>query len=383
MNLRKFMIYVAAAFLSVAAHATEKKDTAHVKVKFAYDLNFDMQFDNREFYKSAFTNSMTIFSARLTPAFGVSFQQNDGTRHKLMAGIDVMKEFGNSQASNWKIFREVSLYYTLQKKMGKTDFELDAGVFPRRFSEGSYSPAFISDSLRFYDNNLEGLLLKFRRPKAYYEIGCDWMGMYDPNARERFMIFSSGEGSVLPFLSLGYAAYLYHFSISGKASGVVDNVLGNAYMRFDLGDITGLQTLSFRLGWIQAMQNDRLFVGKYVFPGGGEFVTEIRNWNVGIRNDLYVGTDLMPYYNRIDDAGDKYGNLLYRGSPFYRVYDDGTQGIGLTDRLEVYYAPKIGNPYLNLKVAALFYFNVRGYCGCRQMVSLNFNLQELLARRRR
>ena len=30
-------------------------------VKFAYDVDFEMNFDNRELYKSAFSRSMTIF----------------------------------------------------------------------------------------------------------------------------------------------------------------------------------------------------------------------------------------------------------------------------------------------------------------------------------
>ncbi len=373
-------------------------DTSKVKARFAYDLNFEMQFDNREFYKSKFTRSMTIFGARLTPAVGVALEQKDGTTHRLMVGIDVMKEFGaspvssqyapadapdaDSRLNNLKLFKEITLYYKVKKQMGKTGFELNAGIFPRRFIQGNYSQAFFSDSLRFYDNNIDGLLLKFVRPKAYFEVGCDWMGMADKYRKERFMIFTSGEGSVLPFMSLGYAAYLYHFAGAQVSPGVVDNALVNPYIRFDLGYKVNLQKLSFRLGWLQSLQNDRVHVGKYVFPGGGEFVAEVQKWNVGVRNDLFVGVDMMPYYNNTDTGGYKYGSLLYMGAPFYRVYDDGTDKIGLSDRLEVYYAPEFGAPYLDLRVSALFYFNARGYSGCRQMVSLNFNLEELLKRKK-
>ena len=383
----------------VMSAAQLEADSTKVKVKFAYDLDFDMQFDNREFYKSKFTSSMTIFGARLTPAVGVSLEQNNGVCHRLMAGIDVMKNFGASpvapeyapadspdadpRLNNLNLFKEITLYYSVAKHMGKTDFSMIAGVFPRRFSEGSYSQAFFSDSLRFYDNNLEGLLLKFKRPKAYFEVGCDWMGMSGAYRKERFMIFTSGEGKVLPFLSLGYAAYLYHFAGAEVSPGVVDNALVNPYLRFDLADCADLQKLSFRLGWLQSLQNDRVHVGKYVFPGGGEFVADVQKWDVGVRNELFVGVDMMPYYNSADTGGYKYGNLLYMGSPFYRIYDDSTDKVGLFDRLEVYYAPKFGAPYLDLKVSAQFYFSARGYSGCRQMVSLNFNLQELLGRQKR
>ena len=33
------------------------------KVRFAYDVDFEMRFDNREYYRSAFSPSMTIFGA--------------------------------------------------------------------------------------------------------------------------------------------------------------------------------------------------------------------------------------------------------------------------------------------------------------------------------
>ena len=197
------------------------------------------------------------------------------------------------------------------------------------------------------------------------------------------MIFTSGEGQVLPFLSLGFAGYLYHFAGAEVSPGVVDNALVNPYLRFDLADYVDLQKLSFRLGWLQSLQNDRVHVGKYVFPGGGEFVADVQKWNVGVRNELFIGVDMMPYYNSTDTGGYKYGNLLYMGSPFYRVYDDSTDKVGLFDRLEVYYAPQFGAPYLDFKVSAQFYFSARGYSGCRQMVSLNFNLQELLGRHKR
>lgn len=376
-----FILLMLGCFADVLQASEPINDSTKVKVGFAYDLDFDMQFDNREFDGTSYTSSMTVFGARVTPAVGVGLQQKNGTKHRLMVGIDIMKDFGSAR-KNSELFDEITLYYDVQKQIGKTGFEMVAGVFPRRYAEGSYSQAFYSDSLRFYDNNLEGLLLKFSRPKAYFEIGCDWMGMYDTYSRERFQIFSSGEGRVLPFLSLGYAASLYHFSFSGVSVGVVDNALVNPYLRFDMASMTDMQTLAVRLGWLQALQNDRANVGHYVFPGGAEVVMEVQKWNVGLRNDMFIGTDIMPYYNTVDNAGYKYGNILYMGSPFYRVWDDGRDGIGLADRLEVYYAPKFGAPYLDMKVSAIFHFDGEKYCGCRQMVSLNFNLEKLLCRKK-
>ena len=381
-------IFILLVLLSASAMATEKP-----KVSFAYDLDFEMNFDNREFAKSRFTPSMTIFGARVTPAVGLSVAEQDGTQHRLMAGVDVMKDFGASPVSeliaggqtaetarnlnNLGLFREVSLYYNLRKKVSKVDMELYAGIFPRSAMGGSYSQAFFSDSLKFYDNNLEGLLLKFRRPKAYFEVGCDWMGQYGTARRERFMIFTAGEGKVLPFMSLGYAGYMLHYANSVQAKGLVDNILLNPYACFELAEYSGLQKLSFRLGWLQAIQRDRAYEGGFVYPFGGEFDQEVRNWNVGIHNKMFYGTDMMPYYNNFDNAGLMYGAQLYFGDPFYRVHDDGATGAGFYDRLEVYYEPKLSD-WLDLRVSAVFHFNGTRYSGCQQMIGLRFDLHELL-----
>lgn len=365
-----FALIVATAVTTLAADSTKT-------VRFAYDVGFDMSFDNREVYRSAFTRSMTIFGAQLSPSVGISIDQPaSGVNHKVMVGVDLQKEFGGSN----DLLDEITLYYRLQKDFGETDMTLYAGVFPRKNTEGSYSPAFFSDSLSFYDNNLEGLMLQFRRPKAHFEVACDWMGQYGSDSRERFMIFSAGEGQVAPILSLGYAGYMYHYANSHKHKGVVDNILLNPYLRLDFVPALKMQKMSMRFGWLQSLQNDREHASGYVFPGGGEFDLEVRNWNVGLLNRLYYGTDLMPYYNSKDNTGTKYGPSLYMGDPFYRVYDDGTSGPGLYDRMEFYYEPDIkgSSKYLKIRISAIFHFNSHKYCGAQQMVGVTFDLQELL-----
>lgn len=188
--------------LAIAMTLTTLLKAGNDKVQAAYGLDFDMNFDNREFYRSGFSESMTIFGARITPTIGLAVQDRSDVRHSLMVGIDAMKDFGSADK---ELRKEPVLYYRLEKECGNMDLELYAGMFSRKNMEGTYSEAFFSDSLRFYDNNLEGLLLKFRFPKAYYELGCDWMGQFDATQRERFMIYSSGEGKISQLFSLGYS----------------------------------------------------------------------------------------------------------------------------------------------------------------------------------
>ena len=374
MNLKRLILLIS-IFMTMSLYAADSLKT----VSFAYDVDFKMNFDNRELYKSAFSKSMTVFGARLTPSVGVAVRPQAGEEHRVMLGADVMKDFGGSQD---RLLEELTFYYRMQKEVGKTDISLYAGIFPRAGMSGDYSPAFFSDSLLFYDNNLEGIMLQIGRPKASFEVICDWMGQYGPGSRERFMIISAGEGKVAPFLSLGYAGYMYHFANSHTQRGVVDNILLNPYLKFDLSQMAKLQHMQVRLGWLQALQNDRVHGDGYVFPGGGELDVDVRNWNVGFRNRLFCGTDMMPLYNCKDNTDTKYGPALYMGDPFYRVHDDGRSGIGLYDRMEFYYEPdfKGSSKYISIRLAAIFHFNALKYCGTQQMVTVRFNLQSLLSK---
>lgn len=384
--MKKRLHIIILLLLSQMASFAGDRHSESKDISFVYDVDFEMNFDNRELYRSAFSESMTIFGARLAPAVGLSFSESESTSHFIMAGIDVMKDFGaspvsavlaggqtaetDSKLNNLSLFREITLYYNLEKKAGDTDISIYAGIFPRRKMEARYSRAFFSDSLRFYDNNLEGILLQFRRPRASFEIGCDWVGKYGDARRERFMVYSGGEGKVASVISIGYSGYMYHFANSRQVKGLVDNILINPYAVLDLSGQTGMQAFSLTLGYLQAFQHNRMQVGHYVFPGGVHFDAELRKWDVAIRNMAYYGNDLMPYYNFHDMNGTKYGNDLYLGDPFYRVHDDNSGGADIYDRLEFCYEPHIGR-YMKMKVAAIFHFNGFHYSGCQQMVGIN------------
>ena len=240
---------------SVQASETERK------LSFVYDADYEMNFDNREYYKSSFSRSMTIFASRITPAVGISFNQNESTGHGLMIGADVMKDFGNPDA---RLLNEIVFHYTLDKQIRDTDLKISAGIMPRSMMFDYYSEAFISDSLAFYDNNIEGLLIQIGRPSAEFELGCDWMGQYGPDSRERFMIFTSGEARLSSVFSLGYAAVMYHFANSYTQKGVVDNILLNPWIKFDFAGRINMQELSLRAGFLQGLQHDRVKYESFV-----------------------------------------------------------------------------------------------------------------------
>ena len=358
------------------------------QIRFAYDVNFDFRFDNREYdTHSGFQPSMTLFGARLAPSVG--FDAGLGkTSHRLMAGVDALSQFGTSDK---EISCNLMFWYQLGMKFGETDFKLSAGLLPRSFSKGDWSPLFFSDRLKFYDNRFEGLLLSWERSKSRFELGCDWIGMAKETRREEFMVFTSGKIRPLGWLGLGWEAYMLHYACSEAVRQVNDNILAEPYVTFDFSSLAGIQELSLKTGWIQALQRDRDNIGHYVAPYAGEIVTVLQHWGAGVRNSFVIGKNLMPYSRHIDAAGISYGDgNFYKGDPFYELVDprsagwkdigDGTtSGIqsGLYDRLELYYAPKICDG-LRIRASLFFHFHKSGYSGTNQAVSLVFDLNDLM-----
>lgn len=362
------------------------------KVKFVYDAAFDYKFDNREFDAGdeRFTESMTLYGARLTPSVGLQVRQNGNVTHRLMGGIDIMKEFGRHPASvaespehdrgleNTRLFREITMYYGIDAKLDRWNIRGYAGIFPRSLSEGEYSQAFFSDSLKFYDNNLEGALIKASAPRTYMELAFDWNGQYGPYRREQFNAFGFGKYEFTDFLSAGLAFKYHHYANAEEYGSVVDDALVQPFIRLGFGRRCGWQDVSATLAWYFAVQQDRRQQDGQYDQGGGELTLSVRNWNVGIENRLYYGTDLMPFYNYVDDGGFKYGNNLYGGSPFYRVTADGSRDWSAYDRFEVYWQPHIAD-FLDLRLSIVAHFPEGfKYAGMQQKLSLVFSLDKLL-----
>ena len=372
--------------LSILTLLTAFALNSSAQIRFAYDLDFDFRFDNREYDRSGFQNSQTLFGARLAPSLGFKASL-DNTTHQLMAGVDALSQFGTSDK---EIRCNLMFWYQLGMKFSQTEFKLSAGLLPRSFSKGEWSSLFFSDWHKFYDNRFEGLILSWERPKSYFELGCDWIGMANGLRREEFMVFASGRVTPLKWLKIGYDVYMLHYACSDVVKQVNDNILAEPYVHFDLAPFTGLQELSLRGGWIQALQRDRANIGHSIAPYAGELVATVQHWGAGIRNRFVIGRNLLPYRHHIDAAGVPYDGNFYLGDPFYELVDprwdawkdvaDGKtsqiQG-GLYDRLEIYYAPKICAG-VHLRASLFFHFHYRQYSGTNQMVSLLFNLNELM-----
>ena len=343
--------------------------TAQRQYRFAweYDADFQLIFDNREFAYSqdAVIPSGTLNVLVLAPTVGFSVQQSRTVHHRLMAGVELAHDLGSQTWGD--LPREALLFYDAHVRTRRGLFEGLAGIFPRRYLEGAYSEAFFSGYFRNTDRNMEGVLLKWRSDRLYAELGCDWMGQYGYDRRERFQVVSAGSWSVAESFSIGWTGSFYHYACSEVSPNVVDNHLLEPWLKLDLSRRTPWEELSLRAGALVGYQRDRVRSSRADVPFGGDLMLTARRWGLTLQNETYLGKSLTPLLGGYDLAGRPYGGELYFCSPAYR---------GFYDRLECSWAPRL-NRFMTLKLAAKFHFGSEGFLGWQQQLYLRVSLDAL------
>ena len=99
---------------------------AQTKVSFAYDTDFLLYFDNREYDRTPGQRSQTIFGVRLAPEIGVQIADSTESKHKLMAGVSYNQPFGASWGA---ITVKPTIYYRIETK----GFDINLGFVPYRY----------------------------------------------------------------------------------------------------------------------------------------------------------------------------------------------------------------------------------------------------------
>jgi hypothetical protein len=303
--------------------------------KIVWSANFDTQFDNRE-YDSAFNKSQTLFGAKLTPEIGISWAHNHSN---LLIGTSIIEEFG---AKTFEKRPEMLLYY----HYNSSHYSVYTGRFSRKSVIGKYSNAFFNDSVRFFDANIDGFLFQYRKDNGYLELAFDWDSRQSKIRQEKFMIFSSALLKKQMIYG-GYNFSMYHYAMVADGNGVVDNIWVMPFVGIDLSGKMFFDKFFLEAGWLQAFQNDRSNVGKYVKPNGVHIDTQIEKYKFGIANTLFHGDGMMPYYER-------YGSGLYRGDSFYNTNN------GIYDRLEIYWKP-LQCKNMNFKLSSIHHYDGQGW----------------------
>ena len=322
-------------------------------------------FDNHEFDPShgAYIPSETIHFVRVSHVFGWEFPQSDNLSHRLVFGVDMVKQMGTEIEALKDILADVPIYYNANLDDGEKLFTAAAGSFPRRFVKGVYSEALMSEETIETDFNLDGMYLSYEKGLFFTELALDWMGKYGNTRKERFQILSYGSVGLAPALSLGWAGSFYHYAGSVAAPGVVDNHHLQLFGKFDFAADSADSELSLKLSAIGSYQRDRKR-DDLRLPFGGEAEANVRWKSLGMKNVTAYTKDMVPFYRDVDSAGNLYGDMLYRGSKFYK---------GFYDLTELYWMPRITNK-LDLKVSFRFHFGSEGFLGSEQRVALVFDI---------
>lgn len=339
----KKIVIILAAFLSLTnLFAQDLKPT--------WELGYEWLFDNRE-YQSEYAIPQTIFGSRLEPQLGLEWSENNS----INIGAEIFVSMGKEN------FFEQTLplvYYNYSD----SKFNLAAGIIPKSKMKGEYPTAFFSDSINYYQPIIQGCLASYTGRRGYVELGCSWVGLLSVDQREQFMIFSSAQFDKGLFTT-GYYFNMMHYAMYKNSYGVVDNILGLYYIGMNVGKVGAvLDDLSFKIGVMAAMQRDRKYDTEE-YPSGLYLDLSLQKWHIGIDNSLYVGGNLMPYYDGHEN--DYYGADLYYGDPFYRTSN-------IYNRLEVFWQA-VNTARLNFKISSVFHFDGQ-VCDLQQIMKLTVKL---------
>ena len=350
---------------------------------FDWNVDFTYFLHNSEFDRSHnFSDvSQTVNAARLTPTVGLEYRL-DRTTHRLMAGVDLVRDMG-SHESVLKVFREPVLFYEAELKARNGVFSAIAGMFPRKFAEGDYRQLYFDRNNLFRDNNFEGFFVKWTADAFRAELGLDWTSTYGDDAhpmqREIFQALTSGRWDFHRTFSLGWTGRFHHFAFAPLCLNIVDDIMVSPYLRWT--PRTALDLLQFDFSYVFAFQCDRskAYTSGPYLPQGVALRQKGSLHGFGIENFLYAGEDIQPFR-------DTYGGELYYGDMMLHVpvYSVVSPRVSWADELAVFYSPKLTS-WLHLDIAVAFQFgqpfqylspltsetfDIPVYRGCRQVICL-------------
>lgn len=296
--------------ITILAILTSWQLNAQEDYKLILGANFDMYFDNREYADCDFGQPQTLFSSRLTPEVGIEWNG----KNRLMAGMDLWSDFGNHTVTFSKARPQIYYSFNSEKVAAY------AGIFSREKMLGHYSEAIMSDSMRFYDNRVQGVMVQYKGKRGYAEISADWCGMFSEASREKFRIMSAGryyfDNYHRRFYG-GYAFMMFHFAGSKLIPSCVnDQVVINPYIGTNFN---AFFDFDIKLHYIQTFQCDRDNEENYRKPKGGMMEFRMTKWGAYLENQLYLGENLQPFYSsyRSEAFPNGYGGELYAGETFF------------------------------------------------------------------
>ena len=326
---------------------------AQTKVSFAYDTDFLLYFDNREYDRTPPQRSQTIFGVRLAPEIGVQIADSTESVHKLMAGVSYNQPFGASWGA---ITVKPTIYYRIETK----GFDINLGFVPYRYLKETLPEYLLSDSISYYNANIQGALFQYESEKGFASLMADWRGMYSKETREAFRVIATGQYKYKWFYTGGYAM-LNHLANSTQTNCVYDDIMINPYVGVDLSYFTPpIETFNIRLGYIGGYQRERS-TETIFFTHAFNAELSFRWRFLGLKQSFYYGNSLYPLY-------EKQKTTLNMGDPWYQ-----SKLYSRTDLFIYLYNNRFVNCYFSFNL----HVNESGNVNCQQQLIAQFNLGQV------
>lgn len=268
-----------------------------------WNINFNTIFDNRE-GDDKFTETKTFFQTQLAPEIGISMMNG---MHTIAGGVVWTQPIGSSW-DGYKI--NPTLYYRFNSPRWKFSF----GWFPRTQLIQPMPNFLWSDSLNYCQANIRGAMVQYQRKQGFFEAFIDWRGMQSTTTREAFNIIFHGEWTPKnKIFMMGGFAMMNHLAKQKnppEGQSIVDNFIINPYVGVNLAKVTPLDSFTVKTGALMALTRNRQYE-TWKSPCGF-WLDVTAEWKfLGLKNTLYTGGKLFPYYTT-------FYSLLDMGEPYYQ-----------------------------------------------------------------
>ncbi len=258
-------------------------------------------FDNMEL-SSKHRNDGTLTGFWIEPKVGIR-----DSVHALRVGYGAVNCWGGEKMFNNET---LTLYYMYDG----APFRVLVGAFPREELYGNFPTCIFSDSLRYYNKNVQGALFQYGTDKGYVEALLDWTGQIGHNRHEQFLAGLSARLN-MGHAYMGVQGYYYHYALTLDAPAdmhIQDYSISNGFLGYDFTEQTSLDSLSVQCGVLFGMERDRR--GKTL------------DWNLrpGILFEATLGLKCLylkeTFYcgKRQQIQGDLGINRWYWNDPYYR-----------------------------------------------------------------
>lgn len=310
---------------------------ADAQQKLTWSVDFGTVFENRE-GDNYYSPDQTIFFTRLSPEVGLSML--DGM-HNIAGGVSWIQPVGNG-------WRDYKLCPTLYYSYKSPTWRVAVGMLPRTMLLEEMHTVLLSDSMRYRQPNIRGVLLQYVKPKGFFELSLDWRSLQTDTQREAFNVNFNGRWNPCGALLVGGRVQLNHLAKSSsdyEDQGVNDDITVNPYVGLNLSHRSALDSLEIKAGPIINIERDRRYDDGWRVPCG-VLVDAVAEWRrLGIKETFYAGKNLYPLYPR-------YGSLLNMGDPNYQAK--------LYSRTDVY-AYIFRNKYVDFRASLDFHYTKEAF----------------------